>query len=96
MIIGKRTMLSFSGGEWSDKWTYGPFEVLRDFDQKEVAELYVSGFEKVDEWDRPDESRFWEFLVRNEYIADVDKAFNWYIGAYGEFEPSIVEERNLA
>lgn len=93
MIIEKGTMLSFSGGEWSDKWTCGPFEVLRDFDQKEVAELYVSGFVKVDEWDEPDESRFSEFLVRNEYIADVPKAFNWYIGAYGEFTPSIAEAR---
>lgn len=89
MIIKKGTILSFSGGEWSDKWTSGPFEVLRDFDQKEVSDLYVNGFVKADEWDEPDEHRFHEFLRSSGYIVDVPNAFNWYIGAYGEFEPSI-------
>lgn len=35
--IKKGAVLSFSGGEYSDKWTSGPFTVLRDFDQERTV-----------------------------------------------------------
>lgn len=83
------TMLSFSGGEWSDKWTSGPFNVLRDFDQEETADAYQEGFVKVDKWDKPDEDRFIAWLCDNGYIEDVAESYCWYVGAYGEFTPVI-------
>lgn len=83
------TMLSFSGGEYSDRWTNGPFSVLRDFDQAAVIEEYKSAFVKRNEWDAPDEYGFGDFLIRAGYIEDVPESYCWYVGAYGEFSPVI-------
>lgn len=84
------TVLSFSGGEWSDKWTSGPFNVLRDFDQAEVVKAYREGFVAEDEWHKPDEHGFSAFLAGAGYIEDVQHSYNWYVGAYGDFEPHIL------
>lgn len=35
------TMLAFSGDQYSDKWTTGPFEVLKGFDQADVVAQYL-------------------------------------------------------
>lgn len=82
------TMLSFSGGEYSDKWTYGPFEVLVDLDQKDVSETYVAQYVPQHSWDKPDEHGFVAWLTLNNYIRDVPKSYNWYVGNY-DFEPVV-------
>lgn len=91
--IEKGTILAFCGGEWSDKWTTGPFNVLRDFDQKEVVDAFRAQFKPDYEGDEASESEFIAWLTLNGYIADVPKSYRWYVGAYGEFAPVIAEER---
>ena len=86
--ISKGTLLSFSGGEYSDKWNFGPFEVLKDFDQKEVSDLFVSEFVPEYEWDKPSEHSFVAWLSANQFIQDVPQSLDWYLGGYG-FEPEI-------
>ncbi|WP_028753697.1 hypothetical protein [Rhizobium leucaenae] len=87
------TILAFAGGEWSDNWTTGPFNVLRDFDQQEVVDAFRAQFKPKDEWDEPDETAFIAWLTVNGYIEDAPKSYRWYVGAYGEFTPVIVDER---
>ena len=86
------TMLAFSGGQWSDKWTTGPFEVLRDFDQADVVSQYLESIkgrkDAFGEDEEADEHGFTAWLTRNGYIVDVDKAFRWYLGNM-DFEPLI-------
>jgi hypothetical protein len=86
------TMLAFSGGEWSDKWTVGPFEVLRDFEQADVVERYLSSIDgqkdKFGHDDEPSEDGFTAWLTLNGYIVDVAKAFCWYLGGNG-FKPNV-------
>jgi hypothetical protein len=86
------TMLSFSGGEWSDKWTVGPFEVLMDFDQAEVVERYLSSIDGQKDGfgydEEPTEDGFTAWLTLNGYIVDVKKDFRWYVGNH-DFEPYI-------
>jgi hypothetical protein len=86
--IAKGTKLSFSGGEYSDKWDYGPFEVMVDFDQAEVCAVYIAQHAPRDEWDKPDEHGFVAWLTLNGYIRDVPNSYNWYLGGY-DFEPVI-------
>lgn len=86
--IDAGTMLSFSGGEYSDKWDFGPFNVLRDFDQKAVSDEYASQYKPKSRWDRPNEHGFVAWLAANGYVEDVPNAFNWYLGGY-DFEPVI-------
>jgi hypothetical protein len=86
--IAKGTLLSFCGGSYSDKWDYGPFEVLKDFDQKEVADAYVAQYVGRHEWDRPDEHGFVSWMTASGYIEDVPNSYSWYVGDY-EFAPVI-------
>ena len=94
-VIKEGTLLSFSGGEWSDKWTNGPFEVLIDFDQQEVVNSFLAGFEPDDEWDNPDENGFVAWLAASGYIRDVGHSFVWYMGGY-DFDPVISNEKPAA
>lgn len=86
------TILSFSGGSYSDKWTNGPFEVLRDFDQSEVVSAYAASYAgQRDNWDEAiegDEHGLIAFLTINGYIRDVPMSYNWYTGNY-DFDPVI-------
>ncbi|RWX22160.1 hypothetical protein EHH54_39395 [Rhizobium leguminosarum] len=90
--IVEGTMLSFSGGEWSDKWTNGPFEVIKEFDQQETVDAFRAQFQPEDEWDKPDESEFAAWLTLNNFIRDVPRSYNWYMGGY-DFEPVIAADR---
>ncbi|MBB5700646.1 hypothetical protein FHS76_000489 [Ochrobactrum daejeonense] len=93
-IIKAGTILAFCGGEWSDKWTTRPFTVLKDFDQQVVVDAYRAGFVPKDEWDELDEHGFAGWLTRSGYIEDVPNSYNWYVGAYGEFDPQIATSAN--
>lgn len=87
-IIEAGTILAFCGGEYSDKWTTGPFEVINTFDQKEVADAFRAQFKPEDEWDEPDENGFIAWLTLGNYICDVPQSYRWYVGSYG-FNPVI-------
>jgi hypothetical protein len=90
--IESGTMLSFSGGEWSDKWTYGPFEVLKDFEQSDVVGQYLSSIDGQKDGfghdEEPSDQGFTAWLTLNGYIVDVKKDFRWYLGN-NHFEPYI-------
>lgn len=83
------TVLAFCGGEYSDKWTTGPFNVLRDFDQREAVDAFRAQFKPEHQWDEPSEDRFIAWLTANGYIVDAPKSFSWYVGSYGDFTPVI-------
>ncbi|MBZ9888141.1 hypothetical protein LB559_09335 [Mesorhizobium sp. BR1-1-3] len=91
--IAKGTILSFCGGEWSDRWTSGPYNVLQDFDQKEVVDRCRSEFVKAYEWHEPSEDGFAAWLELNLYIEDVPESYSWYVGSYGDFTPTIADEK---
>lgn len=87
-VVKKGTFLAFSGGEYSDKWTNGPFEVLQDFDQKSVVDAYLSQRVPKDKWDIPQDYEFISWMSLQGYIRDVENSYNWYLGSYA-FEPEI-------
>lgn len=91
-FITAGTMLSFSGGEWSDKWTVGPFEVLKDFDQADVVKAYLASIDGLKDGygndEEPSEDGFTAWLTLNGYIIDVEKDFRWYVGNH-DFDPRI-------
>lgn len=82
------TILAFCGGEYSDKWTTGPFEVINTFDQKEVVDKYRAQFKPENDYDTPDESGFIAWLTLSNYIRDIPESYRWYIGGY-DFDPVI-------
>ncbi|MEZ2132528.1 MULTISPECIES: hypothetical protein [unclassified Sinorhizobium] len=88
MIIKEGTILAFSSGSYSDKWTSGPFNVLKEIDQKDVVDAFKAQFVPEYEWDDPSESEFITWLSANGYIKDVAQFYNWYTGNYG-FNPII-------
>ncbi|PKA40430.1 hypothetical protein CWR43_28020 [Rhizobium sullae] len=91
--IKEGTILAFSGGSYSDKWTTGPFDVLRDFDQAEVVAAYAASYAgKRDEWGEEvegDQAGFISFLTLGGYIRDVARSYNWYTGDDYDFDPVI-------
>jgi hypothetical protein len=88
-IIEAGTILALCGGEYSDKWTTGPFEVVKDFDQKEVVDAYREQFSPKNEYDEPDETGFIAWMMASNYIRDVPLSYSWYVGSYGDFSPVV-------
>lgn len=82
-------LLLIDGGEYSDKYTIGPFRVLKPMTRAEVAAQYVADFKPdPDAPDgKPDESGFLPWLVSKGYVEDVESV-SWYVGSYGQFELS--------
>lgn len=93
MRIKAGTVLVTTSGEYSDYRYNGPFRVLRDFDQAEVAETFRDEWRSTprDEWDRPSEHDFVAWACANGFIEDLDNTWEWYLGSYG-FEPDIDAE----
>lgn len=91
--IVEGTILAFSGGSYSDKWTTGPFDVLRDFDQAEVVAAYQASYAgQRDQWDEEvegDQNGFVAFLTLGGYIRDVARSYNWYTGDIFDFDPEV-------
>lgn len=82
-------LLMIDGGEYSDRYTIGPFRVLKPMNRSAVAEQYVADFKADPELpnDTPDPQGFVPWLAAKGYIEDVPSA-SWYVGSYGQFELS--------
>lgn len=106
MIIKQGQTVTFETGEYSDFTYIGPFKVLKDFDQQEVVNKFKEENPPVEteygEWGKKyygrdtymkpmaTEDNFVPWLVRNGYVEDQEDNFQWYIGAYGSFDPQII------
>jgi hypothetical protein len=93
MKIKAGTILVITHGEYSDYGYSGPFHVLKDFDQAEIAEEFRNAWKALphDKWDRASESDFMNWANREGYIEDVANGWSWHVGGYG-FEPDIDTE----
>lgn len=93
MKIKAGTVLVFDHGEYSDYSFSGPFRVLKDFDQADVAEKFRDDWRSQprEEWnDTPSETDFIAWMNKNGYVEDMP-SHQWHIGAYG-FNPQIQSE----
>ena len=91
MIIKAGTILTTERGIYSDFSYDGPFVVLKDFDQKAVADDYVNQHKPQYSIDRPDKWGFLNYLSVNGYIGEDFPKYAWYLGEY-YFEPQIADE----
>ncbi|GHA15490.1 hypothetical protein GCM10007989_07830 [Devosia pacifica] len=84
--IAKDTTLVITVGCYSDYRDHGPFKVLRDFDQHEVAKEYTDNWAKEHpdskDWDGPDLYGFMGWLAKNDYIEDIEGTQVWHLGDY--------------
>lgn len=72
-------------GEYSDSSWHGPFRSLKDFDMRDAADEFRSGFKKEDEWDRPGPYEFIAWLSGAGYLEQLD-AHSLHVGSYGDVE----------
>ena len=91
MLIKRGTILTLESGEYSDSAWHGPFNVLREFDQENVRDLFLGQWANQHPelaWNRAEILEFIAWLHRNGYIEDVPQAQSWHLGGY-EFDPEI-------
>ncbi len=92
MKIKAGTILVLEHGEYSDYGFDGPFKVLKDFDQAEIAEVFREQWKPAYEGDTYISERdFIAWLSKEFYIKDIAGCHHWHIGSYG-FQPEIQSE----
>jgi hypothetical protein len=94
MQVKAGTILVMTHGEYSDYSYTGPFRVVKDFDQAEIAETFRNAWAAVprEAWEkRPSEHEFIGWLSTEGFVEDVANSWEWYIGSYG-FDPVIDSE----
>lgn len=71
-------------GEYSDKWTDGPFKVLKDFTEFDVLKSYKRDFVPGEEyWEQePSMEDFIVYLNKKGYIEDLENHNSWFLGGY--------------
>jgi hypothetical protein len=92
-LLKAGSVLVLETGDYSDYSIHGPFRVLKDFDQLEAMQTFITAFWQSsvrDPDDRPDADAFIGWLNREQFIADIEDATRWHIGdPYGTLDTSI-------
>lgn len=78
-ILKPGDVLSIETGEYSDKWTAGPFNVLKEMEYDNLLQAYKDD-QTDDDWLTC--SDFITWLMKNGYIEDTPNSHSWYVEDY--------------